>query len=312
MCFWALLLCLNVNLSYAESDACPPAAMRPDPATIEAAAQVAKDHGFLWRVAKGEQVSYLYGTIHIARFEEVSPGPLTKDALIKADMIALELDMGDPSIMQQLLKSMMETKSHAIPDALIERVKRAAKGQCFPYEHVAIMMPEMQVASLGILDSRRDALYTDYGIDSMLSGFGHAAKKNVISLEAPKMQMEMLRMSSQAETVELVDKSLSMLESGETRTLTKRMYEQWVASNYAFFERYEDWCQCMDTDSDKKYMKRLLDDRNIKMAEKIDQLHTSGQSVFAAVGSLHMFGESGLPKLMRQRGYQVEVVRFKK
>jgi uncharacterized protein YbaP (TraB family) len=53
-------------------------------------------------------------------------------------------------------------------------------------------------------------------------------------------------------------------------------------------------------------MKRLLDDRNPLLASAIESLHASGRQVFAAVGSLHMIGPSGLPALLRQRGYKVE------
>ena len=57
-------------------------------------------------------------------------------------------------------------------------------------------------------------------------------------------------------------------------------------------------------------MKRLLDDRNPVLAAAIDKVHAGGRSTFAAVGSLHMIGTSGLPAQMRQRGYVVEQVRF--
>ena len=55
---------------------------------------------------------------------------------------------------------------------------------------------------------------------------------------------------------------------------------------------------------------RLLDARNPGLAERIDALHTSGQRVFAAVGSLHMIGRTGLPALLARRGYTVERIVF--
>lgn len=53
----------------------------------------------------------------------------------------------------------------------------------------------------------------------------------------------------------------------------------------------------------------MLDDRNPQLADHIDQLHRSGKTVFAAVGSLHMTGPTGLPSLMEKRGYQIERVK---
>ena len=46
------------------------------------------------------------------------------------------------------------------------------------------------------------------------------------------------------------------------------------------------------------------------MAARIDTLHAEGKPVFASVGSLHLFGEAGLPALMAQKGYRVERVVF--
>jgi hypothetical protein len=53
-------------------------------------------------------------------------------------------------------------------------------------------------------------------------------------------------------------------------------------------------------------MKRLTDERNAPMAERIDALHTEGKRVLAAVGALHMTGKQGLPKLLAARGYAVQ------
>jgi len=309
--FLAALVCLNMKVSYAEPPSCPPTAVQqPDQALMNEAAKKAKDHGFLWKVAKDGHVSYLYGTIHLATFEAMFPGPSIKKALMQADTIALELDSTDPSIMERLMKSVSTIKSYDIPERLVNQIKEVAKAQCFPYKNIATMMPEMQVMTLSLLDSRQDGLYVDYGIDMVLAGFGHALKKNIVSLETPEMQMEMLRMRSQAETIKLVEQNLSQFNTGEARVLTQRMFQSWESANYEDFEHYKDWCQCVDTEADKQFMERILDQRNIKMVEKVDQLHASGESVFVAVGSLHMFGEKSLPSLMRQRGYEVEVVRF--
>lgn len=306
----AISFSLFTKLGYAESHNCPPAAARPSQAALTEAAKQAKDHGFLWKISKGDQVSYLYGTIHIAKFEDMFPGPATKQAMVAADTIALEIDVLGAGVQQQLMQGMATTKSFELPEQLTARIKRAAAAQCVPYEGIASMMPEMQVVTIQLLVPRADGLYGDYGIDMMLSGFGHAAGKEVVSLETPEMQINMLRMSTQHETIAFVEKNLSQLESGEARKLMQRMYQDWASSNRTDMARYKEWCQCLDSASDKQFMEKMLDNRNITMAEHIDQLHTAGETVFAAVGSLHLFGEKGLPELMRQRGYQVDAVVF--
>ena len=88
--------------------------------------------------------------------------------------------------------------------------------------------------------------------------------------------------------------------------MLNRIAEVWTDGDYAELSRYERWCDCMRTPAERAAMKRLLDDRNPALAAAIDALHAGGKQVFAAVGSLHMIGPSGLPALLRQRGYKVE------
>lgn len=308
--FFCICIFQIFNPAYAGSEVCPPASALPNQEALILAAKNAKDHGFLWQIRKDENTSYLYGTIHLARFENMFPGPIVKKALEDVDTVALELDVLDPDIMSRLVKSMSTTKGYGIPAELSKKIQEAAKAQCLPNESMANMMPELQVITLGVLQARKDGLYAEYGIDLVLSGFGHAAEKNMVSLESPEMQMEMLKMDSQQETVDFVRENLLRLESQEQRELTLRMFNGWESANYEDFKNYPNWCQCMNTEADKKYMQRLLDQRNVNLAKSIDMLHTSGKAVFVAVGSLHMFGEKNLPDLMRKHGYKVEVVAF--
>ena len=71
-------------------------------------------------------------------------------------------------------------------------------------------------------------------------------------------------------------------------------------------ENYAQWCECADTAQDRAFLRRLNDERNAPMAERIEALHGEGKRVLVAVGALHMTGEQGLPRLMAARGFTVE------
>ncbi|MEP6825988.1 MAG: TraB/GumN family protein, partial [Ramlibacter sp.] len=76
----------------------------------------------------------------------------------------------------------------------------------------------------------------------------------------------------------------------------------------AEMERYAQWCECINTESERKLMKRLLDDRNPGLAEGVDRLHAQGRPVLAAVGALHLPGPGGMVALMQKKGYAVRRV----
>ena len=104
------------------------------------------------------------------------------------------------------------------------------------------------------------------------------------------MQVQALQMPSQAETIDFVSSSLDDLESGRTRPMLNHIAKVWTDGNFAELARFESWCNCVDTATERAAMKRMLDDRNPQLAAAIDSLHSSGTRVFAAVGSLHMIG----------------------
>ena len=117
-------------------------------------------------------------------------------------------------------------------------------------------------------------------------------------------------MQNPVETIAFVEASLADLESGRARQTLGRITKVWADSNHAELARYDQWCECRETAADRDAMKRMLDDRNPALADRIEALHTGGKQVFAAVGSLHMIGPLGLPALMAQRGYRVERVDY--
>ena len=79
----ATLLALTIGTTaLAQAPAtCPPVAQTPSADQIQAGLRGARDRGFLWRITKSGRDSYLYGTVHVAKFEWMFPGPTVNRAL---------------------------------------------------------------------------------------------------------------------------------------------------------------------------------------------------------------------------------------
>jgi uncharacterized protein YbaP (TraB family) len=125
------------------------------------------------------------------------------------------------------------------------------------------------------------------------------------------LQLGLLQMKSPQETISFVQDGLDEMETGRAHALLIRIARVWANADYAGMSHFNEWCDCLNTEIEREMMTRTLDERNPGLAERIDALHGSGKQVFAAVGSLHMFGPIGLPALMAKRGYRVERVDLK-
>ena len=266
----------------------------------------ATDRGFLWRAEKDSRVSYLFGTVHVAKFDWVFPGPAVHRALMASEAVALELDMLDPSIQRRVAEAMTKAGAMPLSDDVAARLKRQALAACVDDAALARLNPLLQVMTLSVLAARHEGLDPQYGIDLFLAGFARSAGKSVVSLETPQAQMQALLEGDAAQSQALLLQGLADLEAQRLAPRLTRMAQVWADSDHARLASYAQWCECLETAADKAFLTRLLDARNPTLAERIEQLHASSRGVFVAVGSLHMTGPASLPTLLRKRGFHVE------
>ena len=293
---------------------CPPAPRLPTAEERAQGAEQARDRGFLWRVSKNGKSSYLYGTIHLARREWMFPGPQVSAALRTSQVVAFELDITDAALMQRLqggLSVRAGEPGAQLPEDLAARMRTHLLAACAPPDMLGAMAPEMVGALLVMMSARRDGLDASYGIDPALAHMARREKKTVVSLETPELQLKLMRSSSATDLREGLEKVLSDLEQGRARPLLLRVAQVWAEGRADELARYPEWCDCANTERERATLKAMLDDRNPAMAARIDALHAEGKTVFAAVGSLHLFGPAALPSLMARRGYRVERIEFK-
>jgi uncharacterized protein len=296
----------------AAAQPCPPQAQAPTPQQVQTAMSHALDRGFLWRAEKDGRVLYLFGTVHLAKFDWMFPGPAVQRALAASETVALELDMLDPQIQQRMGSAASAAPAQPIGEELAARLKRQVAAACIDAAALARFSPLMQVMTLSVLAARSDGLDPAYGIDAFLAGFARGAGKKVVSLETPESQMQALQGSDAAQTGAFVLQALEDLEAGRTAPRLVEVARVWADSDLDKLANYAQWCECMDKPEDRALYQRLLEGRNPALAGRIMQLHGSSQGVFAAVGALHMTGPLALPALLRERGFQVERVELRR
>lgn len=304
----ALLVSIGLHAGAQPTPSCPPAVEPPSFEHMSPERSI--DHGFMWRIQKSGRTSYLYGTLHVAMHDWAYPGSTVVSAIKTSDVVALELDVLDPAITRRILAGMAPRPQDAVDDALRARIVRQMKTACMPEQLLTVMSAEMVATTLVVMVARQDGLDPAYAIDRSLAVLGRTFGRPVISLETPEQQLAALHSHTRQEARVNIEQALDSLETGEAMPLLRRIATVWAESRFDELDHYEEWCSCMNNDTERALMKRLTDERNPAMAERIDAMHASGKRVFAAVGSLHMIGSMGLPQLLAKRGYKVERVEF--
>lgn len=285
------------------ADACPP---RPPELNVKELAASARDHGFLWRISKNGRVSYLYGTIHSARPEWLFPGPAVSEAIRGSDTMALELDLLDENMAAELQGITENMPAHVLPEALKTHLEQQFRSVCIPYALIEKIAPELQISLLQMELARYGGAHPEFAVDLFLAGIGRGAGLKMVSLETPQQQLQALQSPTPQDSATLVERTLEEIKSGRAEKVLDRLFKAWSESDHDDFSRYAEWCHCRETAVERQLEARLLDGRNHHLADRIDALHMDNHQVFAAVGSLHLFGEAGLPLLMARKGYQVE------
>jgi uncharacterized protein YbaP (TraB family) len=293
--------------AYAQN-ACPPPLTAPPARQLQDAEKSAVDRGYLWRLTKDGHSSYLYGTVHLAKLEWIFPGPQLLQAFRTSGVLAVELNLFDAEVIHQLQRGIAADPGQKISVGLQRRLSSAAGQQCIDSNALKAQRLEIQISTLGMAQARRWGLEPVYGIEQVLLARANRVAMPIESLETVAEQLKALLGESMEDSVALTEQGLDELENDDGEKLLMKLTDAWSQSDFTTLDSYLQWCDCIHTDSARRALKRLLDDRNPVIASRLDRLHHSGKQVFAAVGSLHMIGSIGLPAEMQRLGYRVEKV----
>ncbi|MBL8308723.1 MAG: TraB/GumN family protein [Rubrivivax sp.] len=300
--WFGLLLALVLHGMALAAPACPPPVqVAVGPAAAE------RDRGLLWRISRDGRTSYLYGTLHVGKPAWRRFGPQISAALKASDVLALEIDPADPA----LLEALSDIRSpEALPEPVRTRLLKAYERACLATEAMAALHPLLQASTLTVLEARWLGMDPAYASEALLSAQVRANGRKVVSLETVAQQKAALVPESSEEALALLEQTLAQLEDLSGRRVLERLARAWERGDLPALEDYDTWCQCVSTEAERAFMRKLNDERNPALADGIEAQHRAGKRVFAAVGALHMTGAAALPKLLAQRGFKVERIAF--
>ena len=261
------------------------------------------DRAVFWAIEKdGEPAGYLLGTIHSEdpRVLEFSDEFLAK--LRNNGMFAMEM-VPDLLTLARLTEYMHypegQTLESVIGPERFYALVNALIVYKVPADFIRAMKPWAAMMTLST-PPPETGFFMDLSLSLRASGNG----LKVIGLETLEQQLSFLEEMPMTMQLSLLDQAIA--ESGRISEAHDQMVDAYLENNLAHLQALsEDEFQIIGSEERDYFFQAGILNRNLRMLQSLlPQLENN--SVFVAVGALHLPGEGGLLDLLRQSGYELK------
>ncbi|MBZ4043314.1 TraB/GumN family protein [Flavobacterium hibisci] len=266
--------------------------------TIQAQKKAPKlENSLLWEVSGNglSKPSYLYGTIHMICSSDYFLSDKTKKAFEASEKLVLEIDMSDPKEMTDLQQMAMgkEPLSKTLSPENLSKLDNVLKSNGMTVQQ----LDNFKLFTIMSLISMKSFGCNDLKFYEM--NFIETAKQRklpIIGLETVNSQMEAFAKSyTDTEMIDALKESSTL----ETAKLVSQYKQENITAIYDAFTT--------NKSMSKKTKEIILDNRNENWIKQLPDLMEK-ESLFIAVGSAHLAGESGVINLLKKAGYIVKPV----
>jgi uncharacterized protein len=282
----------------------------PLPGATGAAPATAIEKPFLWRI-EAPVPSYLFGTIHVPDERVTTLPPVVQQVLDSVDALYTEIPMDMASLMKAAAAAQLPKGTvlkDIVGDELHGRLRTFVEGKGFKMAMFDRMQPWSIGAQLTMLDQMKQ-MAEKQPLDMMLATQARKAKKKVGALETLDEQFGVFADLTAAEQTTFLGKSLDRIEKDAAagkNTIDTLIAMYLRGDEQALAKEINDY-ELGDPELQAKLLKRLLDDRNLRMVDRLVR-HLQEEprsSHFFAVGAAHYPGELGILPLLQKRGYRL-------
>jgi len=269
---------------------------------------------FAWKVTKDGKTAYLMGSIHMATEAMYPLAPEIEAAFHESKALAVEADIEkvdqvqlQTSVMQKGLYQGGDSLSKKLPKETLDALNAHLKKDGQSVAALDMMKPWLVGLTISMLEFKKLGFKEELGIDKHFLDAARE-KKKILELESAQFQIDLLSGFSDEQQEKFLKYSLA--EVGRMKEQVTEMVATWSKGDVDAFHK-------VSLKGNEKFpgieevMKKLIDDRNVKMAEKVEAYLASGETTFVVAGALHMSGEKGIVSLLKAKGYTVEQIKRK-
>jgi uncharacterized protein YbaP (TraB family) len=252
---------------------------------------------------------FLFGTLHLGKPEFYPLNAAVIQALAASSQLYLELDfsnLGDIKGMKDASEYPTGvTLESQLPPALMQKLEAAFKRYGVTKDQFNGKRPWAVVDELLSRKALELGYDPAYSTDIYFAVTATLLNKRILGLETVDEQAGLLNGMSKTEQQAYVEDMLSSLEEQRAPKELEAFVDAWARADRVALEANLDKARSETPPALEQVKQRIFDDRNVKMAERIDAILRSGTPTFVAVGAGHLVGQNNIVDLLRKRGFTV-------
>ncbi len=253
----------------------------------------------MWEADSDSATVYLLGSIHVGQKSLYPLDKVMSDAFEHSDYLVVEVDMNkiDPfKLMKRAYYKNDSLKNH-LSDTVYKVLKDEFDKANIQESFYAKMKPWFAVLTLMNLKMSAEGFDASSGIDMHFLNKAKGEQKQVLELETPEFQIDLLDSILGDMQDDFVLYSMEDIDS--TNMQVDNMYDAWKSGDVAALDSIA-FAQYDDMPNAEEFKKAFVFDRNKKMAGKIKQFLKTGKTYFVVVGAAHLIGDKGVVNLLRK------------
>lgn len=254
----------------------------------------------LWQIEKDGRTHHLFGTIHVADADVVALPAHVEQVVRSARQLVVEVISSDDARRTMAQRTLLasNTLKNVLGDELFASVASAAQMRGVSPEGLAHLKPWAVALMLNVPLSSSEPV-----LDERLQYRFEGSGRPVHALETLDEQLDIFDQLPLAGQIAFLESSLAQLADFDANMA--QMKSLYLKGDLEAIQDYSR--QQLDSADDplmRQLMHRLLEERNMRMFERVQSRLTESGTLIA-VGALHLPGQQGLLQLFRQAGYTV-------
>lgn len=263
----------------------------------------------MWKATSPTTTIHLVGSIHVGD-QSLYPLPAeVESAFTAAKILVVEINVkrvDRMKTMELIQKYGMYGSDDSLSKHISKETSDALDDFCskhnLPRAGVEQLKPWVVAVTIAALSWQQAGEDPSLGVDMHFLEESKPPQR-IDELETIESQLNLFVDATEEEQLALLDSTLKL--GDKMKEMIRKIQAAYVSGDPEALQKIME--EQADTGS-KTLTKKLLDDRNVAMASKIEEYLKGKDQAFVVVGAAHILGDKGIAKMLRDKGYKVEQV----